>query len=75
MDSRLRDVASRVVESNHDREDTTDDAIFAELEAEIENDDSAVLRERGLVQLRLECVRASLQPSLIHGCRGAGQTR
>lgn len=55
MDAKLNDLASRVVESNraHD-EAEDDDAIFAELEAEIENDENAAFRERGLEQLRLQ---------------------
>ena len=58
MDANIHSLASRVVESNRSREDPDDDddAIFAELEAEIENADSAVFREHGLEQLRLQCV-------------------
>ena len=32
----------------------SDDELFAELEAEIENDDNAAVRERGMEQLRKE---------------------
>ncbi|KAL4076091.1 thioredoxin-like protein [Scleroderma citrinum] len=57
MNSTLNNLASRVVESNRARDEIGDgddavDAIFAELEAEIENDDNASLRERGLGHLR-----------------------
>ncbi|KAI6105810.1 thioredoxin-like protein [Pisolithus sp. B1] len=55
MDTKLNDLASRVVESNRGRDEVDDDdAIFAELEAEIENDENAAFRERGLEQLRLQ---------------------
>lgn len=62
MDEKISSLASRVVESNRSREDTEDDddAIFAELEAEIENADSAAFREHGLEQLRLQYVLHSL---------------
>ncbi|KAI6152147.1 thioredoxin-like protein [Pisolithus tinctorius] len=55
MDTKLNDLASRVVEANRARDEPEDDdAIFAELEAEIENDENAAFRERGLQQLRLQ---------------------
>lgn len=62
MDVMINSLASRVVESNRSREteDGNDDAIFAELEAEIENADLAAFREHGLEQLRLQCVLRSL---------------
>lgn len=58
MDAKINSLASRVVESNRAQEEAEDDdeAIFAELEAEIENDDSAAFREHGLEQLRQRCV-------------------
>lgn len=61
MDAQINSLASRVVESNRSREETDDDddAIFAELEAEIENADSAAFREHGLEQLKLKCVHHS----------------
>jgi len=55
--SKLDSLASRVVESKDSREEDEfddDDAIFAELEAEIENDSNAAVRDQGLEQLRLE---------------------
>lgn len=54
--SKLDTLASRLVDSNDSREEDQedDDAIFAELEAEIENDADATVRDRGLEQLRLE---------------------
>jgi hypothetical protein len=62
MDAKINSLALRVVESNRSRGDSDDDdeAIFAELEAEIENSDSATFREHGLEQLRLQCVLHSL---------------
>lgn len=62
MDAKMNTLASRVVESNRAREDIEEDdeAIFAELEAEIENADSAAFRERGLEQLKLQCVLHSI---------------
>ena len=56
---RVVSLASRLVEPNHDgikggKDD--DDAIFAELEAEIENDDNAAFREKGLEQLKQESI-------------------
>jgi len=57
IQSKLDSLASRLVESNDSREEDEpedDDAIFAELEAEIENDADAAVRDRGLEQLRLE---------------------
>jgi hypothetical protein len=35
-------------------EDEDEDALFAELEAEIENDDNPTMRENGLVAIRKE---------------------
>jgi hypothetical protein len=54
--SKLDSLASRLVASNDSREEDEedDDTIFAELEAEIENDADAAVRDRGLEQLRLE---------------------
>lgn len=58
IQSKLDSLASRVVDSNDFREEDElyddDDAIFAELEAEIENNGDAALRDQGLQQLRLE---------------------
>ncbi|EEB90436.1 hypothetical protein MPER_11357 [Moniliophthora perniciosa FA553] len=67
MDSnpKIASLASRLVEPNQphrkrrDEEDELDDedAIFAELEAEIENDDNSAIRERGLAALKQEMDR------------------
>jgi hypothetical protein len=57
MQSKFNSLASRVIDSNDSREEDElddDDAIFAELEAEIENYDDAAVRDQGLEQLRLE---------------------
>lgn len=54
--SKLSTLAERVVEPNKRTtdEDEDEDALFAELEDEIENDDNPALRERGLAALRKE---------------------
>ncbi|KAG9317429.1 thioredoxin-like protein [Chiua virens] len=69
MDTKINSLASRVVESNRSRgeEDDDDEAIFAELEAEIENDDSAALREHGLDQLRLQADKLKEMNQNAHG--------
>ncbi|KAF9268094.1 thioredoxin-like protein [Marasmius fiardii PR-910] len=65
MDSnpKIASLASRLVEPNypsgrsgkhHDNHELDDDAIFAELEAEIENDDNSAIREQGLAILKRE---------------------
>jgi hypothetical protein len=57
MQSKFNSLASRVIDSNDSREEDElddDDALFAELEAEIENYDNAAVRDQGLEQLRLE---------------------
>ncbi|KAG6378693.1 hypothetical protein JVT61DRAFT_12964 [Boletus reticuloceps] len=58
MDAKIKSLVSRVVDSNRAQDETEDDddAIFAELEAEIENADSAAFREHGLERLRLQYV-------------------
>ncbi|KAG2116074.1 thioredoxin-like protein [Suillus discolor] len=67
--SKLDSLASRLVDSNYSREEDQedDDAIFAELEAEIENDADATVRDRGLEQLRLEMQRAKEMRENAHG--------
>ncbi|KAF9247322.1 thioredoxin-like protein [Melanogaster broomeanus] len=68
MDATFNSLASRLVESNHSREELEDDdAIFAELEAEIENDDNFALREHGLEQLRLQASKLKEQKQNAHG--------
>ncbi|KAK2466300.1 hypothetical protein APHAL10511_001942 [Amanita phalloides] len=54
--SRLPTLLARVVEPNRDTDVTSEDedALFAELEAEIENDDNPVLREKGMEAFRKE---------------------
>lgn len=45
----------RVQESRRDASDDEDeDALFAELEAELENADSAALRDRGIKEMRAQ---------------------
>lgn len=41
-------------QNRYDKEEDDDEALFAELEAEIENESNASMRERGLVELRKE---------------------
>jgi hypothetical protein len=61
-DSKIVKLGTRLVEPNQssigrhleDNEDDDDDAIFAELEAEIENDENSAMRERGLEAVRRE---------------------
>ncbi|KAF8621675.1 hypothetical protein AX15_007688 [Amanita polypyramis BW_CC] len=53
--SRLSTLTDRVLDPNRDKnmaEEEDEEALFAELEAEIENDDNPILRERGLEALR-----------------------
>jgi hypothetical protein len=49
-------LASRIFESNdnRDRNEDDDETLFAELEAELDNDDSSAMREYGLSVLRQE---------------------
>ncbi|KIK68008.1 hypothetical protein GYMLUDRAFT_803974 [Collybiopsis luxurians FD-317 M1] len=71
--SNIASLAARLVEPNHpdrhshseDLED--DDALFAELEAEIENDDNATMREQGLEILRREMERTQELKQNQHG--------
>lgn len=61
---KVASLAARLVEPNypqhhkrnqvHEEDDEDEEAIFAELEAEIENDSNAVMREHGLEVLRRE---------------------
>ncbi|KAG0709750.1 thioredoxin-like protein [Suillus ampliporus] len=69
IQSKLDSLALRLVESNDSRkeDEEDDDAIFAELEAEIENDCDAAMRDRGLDQLRLEMQRAKQMRENAHG--------
>ncbi|KAG6336698.1 hypothetical protein ID866_2405 [Astraeus odoratus] len=67
MDPKLNSLASRVIESNRDRDEVDDEAIFAELEAEIENDDNAAFREQGLEQLKLQAERLKQMQQTAYG--------
>ncbi len=57
---RIETLAARLVEPNNprnraqDSDDDDDEALFAELEAEIENDGSYAMREQGLEVLKRE---------------------
>ncbi|ESK96114.1 gtpase inhibitor [Moniliophthora roreri MCA 2997] len=77
MDSnpKIASLASRLVEPNQphrkrrDEEDESgdEDAIFAELEAEIENDDNSAIREQGLAALKQEMDRMQRMKDNHHG--------
>ncbi len=69
--SKVGSLSARLVEPNRisrrgqsDDGEDDDDAIFAELEAEIENDDSHIVRERGLEVIKREWVVLSAYPAL-----------
>jgi hypothetical protein len=52
---KIASLASRLVEPNrHDVEDEDEEALFAELEEEIENDSNATMREQALEVLKRE---------------------
>jgi pantothenate kinase len=60
-DPKITSLASRLVESvhrhdrtRHEAEELDEDAIFAELEAEIENNSDAAMREQGLEVFKRE---------------------
>lgn len=57
LNPKLASLASRLVEPNNSRdrdEEDDEEALFAELEAEIENDSSSAMREHGLTALKQE---------------------
>lgn len=55
LDSKYKSAVDRVQESRKDNSDDEDeDALFAELEAEVENADSAVLRDRGVKEMQAQ---------------------
>jgi thiol-disulfide isomerase/thioredoxin len=63
-------LASRLVEPNNSRDqddEEDEEALFAELEAEIENDSSAAMREQGLSVLRQEMDRVKDMQANEHG--------
>lgn len=60
MWSKAASLASRLVDPNNDKDQEDEDALFAELEAEIENADSSALREQGLAVLKSESVASVL---------------
>lgn len=63
INPRLASLASRLVSPNrdHDEEPEDEEALFAELEAEIENDDSSAMREHALAVLRQESAERLLR--------------
>ncbi|KAF9226577.1 thioredoxin-like protein [Gyrodon lividus] len=69
MEAKINSLASRLVESNHSQEteEEDNDAIFAQLEAEIENDDNVAFREHGLTQLRLQAIKLKEMQQNAHG--------
>ena len=55
LDSKYKSVVDRVQDSRRDNSDDEDeDALFAELEAELENVDSASLRDKGLKEMQAQ---------------------
>jgi hypothetical protein len=54
LDPKVVSLASRLVESNRPHHEDDDEALFAELEAEIENDNNASVREKALDVLQRE---------------------
>ena len=57
LDSKYKSSIDRVQESRRDNSDDEDeDALFAELEAEIENADSAKLRDKGVKEMQAQFV-------------------
>jgi len=64
LDSNYKPSVDRVQESRRDASDDEDeDALFAELEAELENADSAMLRDRGTKEMQAQLRRfSSYQP-------------
>lgn len=69
LNPRLASLASRLVEPNRDHDEPEDEeALFAELEAEIENDDSSAMREHGLAVLKEESASSSVLHSAILIC-------
>lgn len=55
LDTKYKPSVNRVHESRKDDSDDEDeDALFAELEAELENADSAVLRDGGIKEMRTQ---------------------
>ncbi|KAL0949424.1 hypothetical protein HGRIS_009485 [Hohenbuehelia grisea] len=74
MNRNAASLASRLVEPNQrhhqsrrDEDDEDEDAIFAELEAEIENDDNAFVRERGLELIKQEMDKTKELQANQHG--------
>ena len=65
LDSKYKPSVDRVHESRMDTSDDEDeDALFAELEAELEDADSAALRDRGIKEVQAQLRRLSPLRSL-----------
>ena len=61
LDHMIASTTSRVIQPNNSRRpndgdasDLDDEELFAQLEAEIENDDDARVREQGIQRIKLE---------------------
>lgn len=70
LDPKVASLASRLVDSNrrdHGYEEDDDEAIFAELEAEIENDTNSSIREQGLSIIKQEVERVRRMQESNHG--------
>lgn len=60
LDSKYKPSVDRVQDSRRDNSDDEDeDALFAELEAELENADSAALRDKGVKEIQAQLRRFS----------------
>ncbi|KAJ7590995.1 thioredoxin-like protein [Mycena floridula] len=67
-DSKIASLAARIVEPNKpEYEDDDDEALFAELEAEIEDDSNAAMREHGLEIFRQEMEKLKAMKENEHG--------
>ncbi|KAK7695929.1 hypothetical protein QCA50_000568 [Cerrena zonata] len=65
---KVHELTSRLTDPRSARSDPDDDEeLFAQLEAEIENDDSAALRERGLGELKQEMEKLQGMKASGHG--------
>lgn len=63
LDSKYKSSVDRVQDSRRDNSDDEDeDALFAELEAEVENADSAALRDKGVKEMQAQLRRFSSFP-------------
>jgi len=72
INPKIVSLAARLVEPNqshthHEQDEEDEDALFAELEEEIENDSNSAMREQGLEALRREMKRVKEMKQSAHG--------